>query len=1341
MLATRPRRLALFALLVLLLAAAAAVALKAREHAREYAANCPAGYVNREQRDATERRAHASPGAGAAQSEKAREKTAENSSGGPEPVCFNRKHPESLTELATRDRQATARETAPASSVRSGAYASAAARAQRMGARASSLPGAGADWTPAGSGPLVNDDPHYPEVNGVGLADLNGRISDFATTTGGALYAAVGEGGVWTSADRGGSWRSIGDKLPVQAVGSVGWSPAAGGTVFALTGDSVFGGGSTYAGTGLFRTTDDGQNWQKASGLPDGVLAFKVVVDPTDPNTVYAATGAGLFRSTDDGASFSNADLPTGGPKGCTGASPDKEGCFLANMVTDVAVQQSTGAVVAAVGWRAGNKPNPSGYPDSPSNGIYKSPSGNPGTFDKTGTGEFPAQNRIGRIELGAANGPDQDHQYLYAIVQDAVKFNGGAAAIDIDTGVKPGVSRTVLNGIYVSSDFGDTWTRMEDGDVLGTDPTNGSALTGTACATLYCPGVQAWYNEWIKPDPTRQDASGVPTRLLFGLEEVWQNKVDGQPQDGPSQFEVVGPYFAGDTCLFLSTGLPACPTTGDPTVNNNTTTHPDQHSATFLPSSGGGSTIVVGNDGGAYTQTAGPSEKFSEGKWGRGANQGFNTLLPYDAQISKNGTIFSGLQDNGEMKIEPGGRQVGTFGGDGGFSAVDPDNSDIAYEEYTFAAIKSTTNGGQSWQDAAPPADDGYQFINPFTMDPADPNHLLTAGRGVYESTNGPSPNWTKVYDLGTRQAPGNADASPNGTDDSINKVSAVDLRGAFTTATASGPSGPKTADFDYTGGEDTVPGADGSTSLELPGTFTDRPFTIKAGETDARAILRIEWTNPNDDWDLRVLKKEGGTEKVVGESLTQGGASTSEQVSLTAPKPGDYIIRAYNYAAPGRSFKGSARFVQAIGTEVTGDGAAAYVGFCGYCDALNVRPFGRGLATNVGGSKPPKRLSSDGWHIAAANGLPNRYITSVQMDPADPRTVYVTLGGYSRRWLPVNKLGENTPNVGSGHVFKSTDSGQNFTDISGNLPDAPANFTLVRDGRMIVATDVGVFIAAGTDGGSYDALGNGLPTAPVYSLELKPGDANTLIVATQGRGVYRYSFTGAGAVGAGTGPPQKPSTRNPVACAASRGFASATASRRGRGVRFAFQRRARNPVTVDVFQQSHGRKVLGERRVAHFTGKSRSFTWNGKARKGKALSDGVYFARYRIAYGSRLRDFRRITLQRSHGRFSTRPSFYRAESCGLLSSYKLGRPVFGGSGRRTLGIAYRLSVPARVKLEIFRGSKRIRSDLTRSRLPRRTYRSSLLPGKLRKGDYRVRLTVRAGATTVTSTLVSRRL
>ena len=55
-----------------------------------------------------------------------------------------------------------------------------------------------ASGPPAGTTPLIDDEPGYDEVNGQGLADLAGRITDY-TRDGTDLYASVGEGGVWKS--------------------------------------------------------------------------------------------------------------------------------------------------------------------------------------------------------------------------------------------------------------------------------------------------------------------------------------------------------------------------------------------------------------------------------------------------------------------------------------------------------------------------------------------------------------------------------------------------------------------------------------------------------------------------------------------------------------------------------------------------------------------------------------------------------------------------------------------------------------------------------------------------------------------------------------------------------------------------------------------------------------------------------------------------------------------------------------------------------------------------------------------------------------------------------------
>src|SRR5204863_9501318 len=160
------------------------------------------------------------------------------------------------------------------------------------------------------------------------------------------------------------------------------------------------------------------------------------------------------------------------------------------------------------------------------------------------------------------------------------------------------------------------------------------------------------------------------------------------------------------------------------------------------------------------------------------------------------------------------------------------------------------------------------------------------------------------------------------------------------------------------------TVPGG----GLPVPGSTQDKAFTIGPNDGDARATIQIDWASANDDWDLYVYRKEAGNEVEVGSSA-QGG-TTQERVVLSRPPAGDYVIRVVNFAATGTS-SGHATFQQASPSDIRADNSAAYVGYCGYCDALNTRPFDNGVATNV---RPDGTYGADQWHIAAAQGLPKR-------------------------------------------------------------------------------------------------------------------------------------------------------------------------------------------------------------------------------------------------------------------------------------------------------------------------------------------------------------------------------
>jgi hypothetical protein len=147
------------------------------------------------------------------------------------------------------------------------------------------------------------------------------------------------------------------------------------------------------------------------------------------------------------------------------------------------------------------------------------------------------------------------------------------------------------------------------------------------------------------------------------------------------------------------------------------------------------------------------------------------------------------------------------------------------------------------------------------------------------------------------------------------------------------------------------------------------------------------------------------------------------------------------------------------------------------------------------------------------AAKGLPDRYISGIAADPRDPKTLYVALAGYAnRQWWPVGSFNDKNPNVGEGHVFKSTDGGATFHDITGSLPDVPARSIEVRGGQVLVGTDIGLFLSSDTEGRAWAAL-KGLPHVPVVSVKNWPGRSNDVVLATFGRGVYRYTF-GSGSV-----------------------------------------------------------------------------------------------------------------------------------------------------------------------------------------------------------------------------------
>jgi len=195
---------------------------------------------------------------------------------------------------------------------------------------------------------------------------------------------------------------------------------------------------------------------------------------------------------------------------------------------------------------------------------------------------------------------------------------------------------------------------------------------------------------------------------------------------------------------------------------------------------------------------------------------------------------------------------------------------------------------------------------------------------------------------------------------------------------------------------------------------------------------------------------------------------------------------------------------------------------------------------------------------------------------------------------------------------------------------------------------------------------------------------------------------------------------------------FRSVSARPRGRAVRLSFTRRVRQPVRVDLFRVSAGRRVIGNRLVARLR---RSGTVRPRG------GSGFFFVRFRTQDARGRRDDRRIALRRSGGRFRVVKPFYRRASCGALTTFKLERPVFGGRRNRALGVSFRVRTGGAVTVEVRRRGRLVRRLTRTERRSGVTHRLRLPAERLRRGRYEVRLLYVQGGVRLRTSLFAQRL
>jgi hypothetical protein len=127
--------------------------------------------------------------------------------------------------------------------------------------------------------------------------------------------------------------------------------------------------------------------------------------------------------------------------------------------------------------------------------------------------------------------------------------------------------------------------------------------------------------------------------------------------------------------------------------------------------------------------------------------------------------------------------------------------------------------------------------------------------------------------------------------------------------------------------------------------------------------------------------------------------------------------------------------------------------------------------------------------------NGLPTLYCTRIAVHPTDPASAYAAFSGYSS----------------GAKVYKTTNYGSSWTNVSSNLPNIPVNCVIVDPGNvqhLVIGTDLGIFSST-NGGGAWTQDISGLANVAVLDLDYRASDSK-IFASTHGRGMYSAPISG---------------------------------------------------------------------------------------------------------------------------------------------------------------------------------------------------------------------------------------
>src|SRR5687768_4234610 len=302
----------------------------------------------------------------------------------------------------------------------------------------------------------------------IGPASMGGRIDDIAVAEQNPyiIYIAFATNGVWKSTNNGTTFQPIFDIYGTHSVGDVAVAPSDPNIVWVGTGEPNNRQSSSF-GDGIYKSLDAGKTFTKM-GLEDSQTIARIVIDPKDPNTVYAAVlghlfgpnkERGVYKTTDGGRTWTNVKFI------------DEDTGF-----TDIAMDASDNKILYAASYQ--RRCTNSGFNGGgPGSGIWKTIDAGK-TWKKLEGGGLPEGlfGRIGldvsrsnpnviyaQMEVGASTGTGGEEQTFGGQVAPSPSPSPSASASPA-AAPSPAASPTPRppdpkrSGVWRSDDKGKTW-------------------------------------------------------------------------------------------------------------------------------------------------------------------------------------------------------------------------------------------------------------------------------------------------------------------------------------------------------------------------------------------------------------------------------------------------------------------------------------------------------------------------------------------------------------------------------------------------------------------------------------------------------------------------------------------------------------------------------------------------------------------------------------------------------------------------------------------------------------------------------------------------------------------